>query len=177
MLSVLYVSPTAAVGVVLAISAYVGIEWFAFGVQMAATSAFMVLGPTTKPDWVIAVGRAVGVIAGILLSFVLINAIDSLDTLTIIWALFPGIALATLGVSYACAIGAYTTQMMMTIVLLGGDDAFALDSNNRIVGEIIGISLAVAASFFLQWWSQQREITSFAQPESAEAELTEVGCA
>ena len=162
----------ATVGVVLAVSAYVGIEWFAFGVQMAATSAFMVLGPTTKQDWVTAVGRAVGVVAGILLSFVLIDAIDSLDTLTIVWALFPGIAVATLGVSYAFAIGAYTTQMMMTIVLLGGDyDAFALDSNNRIAGEIIGIGLAVAASFFLQWWSQQREITSFAQPEAAEAEL------
>jgi len=157
------------VGVVLAISAYVGIEWFAFGVQMAATSAFMVLGPTTKQDWVTAVGRAVGIV----LSFVLINAIDSLDTLTIIWAVFPGIAVATLGVSYAFAIGAYTAQMMMmTIVLLGGDyDAFALDSNNRIVGEVIGIGLAVAAFFFLQWWAGQREVTSFALPESTEAEL------
>ena len=154
------------VGVVLAVSAYVGIEWFAFGVQMAATSAFMVLGPTTKQDWVTAVGRAVGVVAGILLSFVLINSIDSIDALTIIWALVPGTAVATLGVSYAFAIGAYTTQMMMTIVLLGGDyDAFALDSNNRIVGEVIGIGLAVAASFFLPWWSQQRQVTSFVLPE------------
>ena len=160
----------ATVGVVLAISAYVGIEWFAFGVQMAATSAFMVLGPTTKQDWVTAVGRAAGVVAGILLSFALVNAIDSLDTLTIVWAVFPGIAVATLGVSYALAIGAYTTQMMMTIVLLGGDyDAFALDSNNRIVAEIIGIGLAVAASLFLQWWSQQREVTSFALPEAGAA--------
>lgn len=56
--------------------------------------------------------------------------------------------------------------MTMSIVLLGGGyDAFALGSNNRIVGEVIGIALGVAASFFLQWWAQQRELTSFAMPE------------
>ena len=89
---------------------------------------------------------------GIALSFTLINAIDSLDALTVVWAIFPGIAVAMIGVSLAFTLSAYTTQMMMTIVLLGGDyDAFALDSNNRIVGEIIGIGLAVATSFFLQW--------------------------
>ena len=60
-------------------------------------------------------------------------------------------------VSYALAIGAYTTQMMMTIVLLGGDySAFALDSNNRLVAEAIGIGLAIAAALFLEWWVSQR---------------------
>ena len=161
------------VGGVLALGAYLGIEWFEFGVQMIAMSSFMVLGPTTKQDWVSAVGRAVGVVVGITLSFVLVNAIDSLDTLTIVWAVFPAIAISMIGVSLAFTLSAYTTQMMMTIVLLGGDyDSFALDSNNRIIGEIIGITIAVVASFFLQWWAQQRGVTSFAQPESNDAELT-----
>ena len=72
-------------------------------------------------------------------------------------------------VSYALAIGAYTTQMMMTIVLLGGDySAFALDSNNRLVAEAIGIGLAIAAALFLEWWARQREVTAFAQPELPE---------
>ncbi|MGI9622847.1 MAG: hypothetical protein ACR2PK_08430 [Acidimicrobiales bacterium] len=156
------------VGVVLGLGAYLGIEWFAFGVQMIAMSSFMVLGPTTKQDWVSAVGRSIGVVVGITLSFILVNAIDSLDTLTIIWAIFPGIAIAMIGVSLAFTLSAYTTQMMMTIVLLGGDyDGFALDSNNRIVGEILGITLAVAASFFLQWWATTREVRTFAQPETA----------
>jgi hypothetical protein len=133
-----------------------------------AMSSFMVLGPTTKQDWV----TAVGVVVGIVVSFILVKNIDSLDTLTIVWAIFPAIAMATFGVSIALALSAYTTQMMMTIVLLGGDyDAFALDSSNRLVAEVIGIALAVAASFFLQWWATQRQVTSFALPEATEGQV------
>ena len=159
----------ATVAVVLGIAAFIGMQQFDFGVQMAATSAFMVLGPTTQQKWITAAGRAVAVVVGIVLSFFLITAIDSLEVLTIVWAIFPAIAIATLGVSYALAIGAYTTQMMMTIVLLGGDyTAFALDSNNRIIAEAIGIGLAIAAALFLEWWARQREVTEFAQPEMPE---------
>ena len=48
----------------------------------------------------------------------------------------------------------------------GCERAQVVRSNNRIVGEIIGIGLAGAASFFLQWWAQQRQVTSFALPET-----------
>lgn len=160
------------VATALAIAAYLGMQWFTFGIQMIATSTFMVLGPTTQQNWVSAAGRAVAVVVGIILAFLLVSTIDSLEVLTFIWAIFPAIAVATLGVSYALAIGAYTTQMMMVIVLLGGDyEAYALDSNNRIVGEAIGIGLAILAALFLQWWSKRREVESFANPELAEAEL------
>ncbi|MGI9586519.1 MAG: FUSC family protein, partial [Acidimicrobiia bacterium] len=145
---------------------------FGFGVQMLATSVFMVLGPTTQQKWVTAAGRSVAVVAGIALSFVLINAIDSLEVLTIVWAIFPAIAIATLGVSLAFALGAYTTQMMMTIVLLGGEyEAFALDSNNRLVAEAIGIAIAVLAALFLEWWAKRRHVESFVNSEFDEAEL------
>ena len=61
---------------------------------------------------------------------------------------------------------------MMVIVLLGGNyEAYALDSNNRIVAEAIGIALAIVAALFLQWWTKRREVNSFANPEIAEAEL------
>ena len=132
----------------------------------------MVLGPTTQQNWDSAAGRAVAVIAGIVLAYVLVSTITSLPVLTFVWAIFPAIAVATLGVSYALAIGAYTTQMMMVIVLLGGNyEAYALDSNNRIVAEAIGIGLAIVAALFLQWWTKRREVNSFANPEIAEAEL------
>ena len=76
-------------------------------------------------------------------------------------------------VSCALAIGAYTTQMM-TIVLLGGDySAFALDSNNGLVAEAIGIGLAIAAALFLEWWARQREVAAFAQPELPEEATAE----
>ncbi|MGI9666424.1 MAG: FUSC family protein [Acidimicrobiia bacterium] len=160
------------VGVALAAAAYIGMNQFDFGVQMLATSVFMVLGPTTQQKWITAAGRAVAVVAGIGLSFVLINAIDSLEVLTIVWAIFPAIAVATLGVSLAFALGAYTTQMMMTIVLLGGNyEAFALDSNNRLVAEAIGIAIAVLAALFLEWWSKQRQVDSFVNSEFDDAEV------
>lgn len=158
-------------GIVLSIAAYIGLTQWAFGVQMVATSTFMVLGPTTQQNWVSAVGRAVAVVGGIILAFLLVTLIDSQPVLTIVWALFPAIAVSTLGVSYALAIGAYTTQMMMVIVLLGGDyEAYALDSNNRIVAEAVGILLAIGAALFLQWWVKRREVESFANPEHGEAE-------
>lgn len=160
------------VATALAIATYLGNIWFTFGVQMIATSTFMVLGPTTQQNWVSAVGRAVAVIAGIVIAFLLVSTIESLEILTFVWAIFPAIAIATLGVSYALAIGAYTTQMMMVIVLLGGNyAAYALDSNNRIVGEAIGIGIAIVAALFLQWWTKRREVHSFANAEFDEAEL------
>ena len=62
--------------------------------------------------------------------------------------------------------------MMMTIVILGGDyEAFAVDSNNRIVAEAIGIGLAVLATLFLQWWIGRRQVRDFAQPELESADL------
>jgi hypothetical protein len=160
------------VATVLALAAYLGQTLFTFGVQMIATSTFMVLGPTTQQNWGSAAGRAVAVVVGIALAYLLVTSIDSLPVLTIVWAIFPAIAVSTLGVSYAIAIGAYTTQMMMVIVLLGGDlEAYNLDSSTRIISEAIGIALALGAALFLQWWTKRREVKSFANAEFSEAEF------
>jgi hypothetical protein len=73
---------------------------------------------------------------------------------------------------HALAIDAYTTQVMMTIFMLGGDyDAFAVNSNNRLVAEAIGIGLAILVALLLQSWTKQRRMDSLAQPEITEADL------
>lgn len=156
------------VAVVMAIATIIGLNLLTVGAVWVANGAFFVLGPSTRQSWVQALGRAMGVIVGIVLAHLLIQFVDSMLVLMGLWTFFGFLALATLNASYPVMVGSYTAGMTISWALLGSDvGQINLSSNERIIAEAVAIVLAILATAFLQWWSKHRQVETFVEAEIA----------
>lgn len=154
------------VAIVLAIAIYIGLQLFTVGAIWIVNGAFFVLGPSTQQSWVKSIERAVVVVLGVIVGLLLAQFIDSVLVRTALLAIFAFFALAALNAGYAVSIFSYTAGMVMIWAVQGLETGF-LNSNERILAEAFAIGLAIAATAFLQWWSNRRQVETFVEAEIA----------
>ena len=143
------------IAVVLAVATWIG-QTFKTDPIMVTATAFFVIGFDMRKTWVGGIARLIGIALGILLGTLLVTLIG------------PGLVLQAVLVA-ACFLCFATASVhpsflmfFLTLYIAGGwqglqPDVLELTINEKIVGEIVGVVIALISIVLLQFWEKQRK--------------------
>jgi Fusaric acid resistance protein-like len=119
-----------------------------------ANAAFMVIGPSSRQTLVTGIDRAVGATFGIIAGFYLFQYLQDATAIFVIGVALSYLSLSLMNVSAAAFTFFFLIYMSFDWAQKGVEEANFI-ANERIVAEIGGVLIAIAAVGLLQWWTKK----------------------
>lgn len=135
---------SATVGLVMSLSLALGDAWLKTDPTLIMNAALMVLMPSARKTWTVAVDRVIGALSGVIVGFYLGQFAHGPILEVVLWIVASFFVVALLNVNAGAVIFFFVLTFAESWGALGGETGHTM-ANERVVAEIVGALVAGVA--------------------------------